>query len=214
MNHTPWLAALGLLCAFFAAPAGAPAAAPSAALAAASALRCRGLFNPLGTWGTFCATGSALPLGAFWAFVVPWGARPAAFFRLLFWHGCGSGLRGGLPGAPALHRPKSKPVGGCGLAPRFAASCFRDAPLADAAKVLKSKALCRCKGALLFAGLRASGCGREAANRTRGTAATEPEHHGMACSAPLAPARPSGQRAPRAALPRGLVQRPSLFPCP
>ena len=86
-------------------------------------------------------------------------------------------MLGGLPGAPALHRLKSKPLGGCRCAPRFAAGCFRDALLA-AAKVLKSKALGRCEDAL-----RASGCGWEGPNRRRGAAARETKHLGMACSA-------------------------------
>ena len=148
------------------------AGAPAAAPAAA--LRCRGLFRPQGTRG--------------------------AFVRPLLRHGRGSGLLGGLPGAPALHRLKSKPLGGCRCAPRFAAGCFRDALLA-AAKVLKSKPRDV---------LRASGCGLE----RRGMAATEPTKRGTACSAPLALALPSRPRAPRAALPRGLAQRPSLCPCP
>ena len=120
-----------------------------------------------------------------------------------------------------MHRLKSKPLGVCCCAHCFAACCFRDAPIADT-KVLKSKALRRCllllSAALKYLARRASGCGREVANRRRGTAATEPKRRGMAkrsrqrltgrnpvprarrASAPLALPRPAGlHNAPRCA---------------
>ena len=80
-----------ILLVFFAAPTGAPAAAPEAAY---------GLFNPQRTRGALAAS---------LAFEVILDARRAAF-----------DLLGGLRGAPALRRLKSKPLWGCGCAQRFA----------------------------------------------------------------------------------------------
>ena len=104
-------------------------------------------------------------------------------------------MLGGLPGAPPLHRLKSKP-------PALRKYVLRVRDCGDL----------RASGG---GALRASGCGLANALRRRGTAATEPKLLAMACSAPLALPCPAACTAPlavRCPAPR-LAQRYSLCPC-
>jgi hypothetical protein len=194
------VAAPGLLRAFFPAPAAA-----SAVRFRAGAAVCRsgaGLFNPPGARGAFCATGPAWPLSASLAFEALAWRRLARTMALKTTartarvgpksrHWRGGGLLGGLPGSPAPHLLKSKPLWVCCGARCFAACCFL--PMAAWAQ-------------------RASGCGRAVANRRRGTAATQ----GPAMARRTRQRRRTGpnpvQRAPRAAAPRALAQRPRCAP--